>query len=79
MKTLGFAAIAMVVGYLLGGWMPRTDMYALKTEIEHLKARMSEKGFRRNPLLGGITPLLNVPEQVGGSGDDQGNTSDQCE
>ena len=79
MKTLGFAVIAMVVGYLLGGWMPRTDMYALKTEIEHLKARMSEKGFHGNPSLSGITRLLDVPEQAGGSGDDQGNTSEEAD
>ena len=62
MKALGFCALALIVGYLLGGWAPRTDIYALERRIENLNQRLSNRAFDGNPSIDGITRMLNVPE-----------------
>ena len=62
MRLLAVAVIVFVVGFALGGWMPRTQQYALEERIGELEAQLKDKAYNGNPSLSGITRMLNVPE-----------------
>jgi hypothetical protein len=62
-KLLGIAVLTLVVGYLLGGWALRSDIYALEEKIAHLEQKFDKRAYDGNPSLSGITQMLNVPEK----------------
>ena len=63
MKILGIAVLTLVVGYILGGWSPRSDIYALEKKIAQLEHKFEERAYGGNPSLSGITQMLNVPDK----------------
>lgn len=62
MKLLGFSALALLAGFLLGGWSPRSDLYDLEEKVLRLQQKLDDRADNGNPSLSGITRMLNVPE-----------------
>ena len=62
MKMLGFSALALLAGFLLGGWSPRSDLYDLEEKVLRLQQKLDDRADNGNPSLSGITRMLNVPE-----------------
>lgn len=62
MKLLALTVVAFIVGFAFGGWPPRSDLYALRGEMEKVKAQLADKAYSGNPSLSGITQMLNVPK-----------------
>jgi len=78
MKFLGIAVLALVIGYLLGGWAPRSDVYSLENKIAQLELKFEERAYGGNPSLSGITQMLNVPDKSAPipSGSEEENTTE---
>ncbi|OGV61985.1 MAG: hypothetical protein A2283_08710 [Lentisphaerae bacterium RIFOXYA12_FULL_48_11] len=67
-----WAVIAMVAGFVLGGWGLRADLRKVKDELKSIQSK-TEKSARRSTELQGIRTMLRLPENKISSQDPQQN------
>jgi hypothetical protein len=60
MKTFLCALLALLVGLVLGGWGPKSDLRKAREEIDQLKKQVHTRTSHAG--LDGITSLLRIPE-----------------
>jgi hypothetical protein len=61
MKAFICALLALLVGLVLGGWGPKSDLRKTREEINRLKSQPSQRAS--NAGLDGIATMLRIPER----------------
>jgi len=59
-----WVVIAMVAGFVLGGWGLRTDLRKIKDEMKSMQSR-TDKSAKKSTELQGIRTMLRLPENKG--------------
>ncbi|MBN1672776.1 MAG: hypothetical protein JXR37_17160 [Kiritimatiellae bacterium] len=62
MKYAGLAVISLILGFVLGGWGPRSDLKQAKRENEELRRELRRQQRRGKPNLADVTGMLRIPD-----------------
>lgn len=64
MKTSAIAIVALILGFALGGWGPRSELQLRDAQLAELQQQLRKRRQDASPAVASIARMLNVPRQA---------------